>query len=75
MFEVQFFSNYADKWVTISKHKKLTNAVKKAREWYVGTDHANKEITILFTHKGLASGFKRLTMYGTEQVHDIDYGL
>ena len=35
MFKVEFYSTFSQKWVTISKHRKLITAVKKARFYYV----------------------------------------
>lgn len=45
MFEVQFYAHFAQKYVTISKHKTLANAVKKARWAY--TDGGHNDVSIL----------------------------
>lgn len=56
MFEVQFYSFFARKYVTISKHKKLENAVKKARKAY--TDEGYNQVSILMNNS------VRLDRYG-----------
>lgn len=71
-FLVQFYSSYAQKYVTISSHKKLDNAVKRARKEYVEGNYIS-EVTILFITK---NGEEiRLTRYGTEEFDAVDYGL
>jgi len=57
MFEVQFYSIYLKKNVTISKHKKLFSAIKKARWAYSDGGYINVSI--------LQDGLHRLDRYGT----------
>lgn len=70
-FLVQFYSIYAQKFVSISSHKTLSNAVKRARKEYVEGTYA--EVTILFISKDGEE--TRLTKYGTEEFDAVDYGL
>lgn len=71
-FIVQFYSYYAQKYVDISSHKTLSNAVKRARKEYVEGNYIS-EVTILFIYKDQEP--KRLTRYGTEEFDAVDYGL
>ena len=52
MYIVQFYSFFTQDFVTISKHRKLENAVKKARLEYINGEYFS-EVTILFNQNRL----------------------
>lgn len=56
MFKVQFYSAFTQKYIDISKHKTLVNAVKKARFYY--TEGGYNDISIV------SPDGTRLDMYG-----------
>jgi hypothetical protein len=58
MFEVQFYSTCTKKHITISKHRNLVNAIKKARWAYSDGGYSNVSI--------LVNGVNRLDRYGKE---------